>query len=76
MKRQTMPFKKMEYINAFLEACNKYGVSASETFQTVDLYESQNIGAVITCISALGRKVCLILLLFGNLRRINSIPVI
>lgn len=57
LTRQKMPFKKMEYINEFLTACDKYGVPKTELFQTVDLYENQNIVAVITCIESLGRKV-------------------
>jgi hypothetical protein len=57
-KREKMAFKKMEEINQFLTAVGKspYNVASSELFQTVDLYESQNMNAVITCLESLGRK--------------------
>lgn len=49
-------FKQMENIGKFLEAIEKYGVAKTDLFQTVDLYENQNMGQVVTCIHALGRK--------------------
>jgi len=52
-----MAFKQMENISLFLAAIEKYGVLASDTFQTVDLYENTNMTAVISGIHALGRKV-------------------
>lgn len=51
-----VPFKQMENINNFLSACEKYGVSKTDQFQTVDLYEKQNLWQVVLCIYALGRK--------------------
>lgn len=50
-----MAFKKMENIGQFLEAAGRYGLPKSDSFQTVDLYESQNLPQVITGIHALGR---------------------
>lgn len=47
----------MENINAFLEAAKELGVPAQETFQTVDLWEKQNLNSVVICIQSLGRKV-------------------
>jgi len=57
-KHTTMkvPFKQMENINNFLTACEKYGVAKTDLFQTVDLFESQNLWQVVLCIFALGRK--------------------
>lgn len=51
-----MAFKQMENISQFLDAINSYGVSKSDSFQTVDLFEAQNMPAVISAIQALGRK--------------------
>lgn len=56
-KREKMAFKKMECISQFLAAAERYGLPKTELFQTVDLYEQQNMSQVIQCISALGRKV-------------------
>lgn len=52
-----MAFKCMENINAFLEAAKNMGVPAQETFQTVDLWERQNLNSVVICLQSLGRKV-------------------
>ena len=52
-----MTFKQMELINKFIDACKSLGVPDHEAFATVDLYEEQNMVQVITCISALMRKV-------------------
>lgn len=55
-KQKQMPFIQMENIGNFLRACEKYGVSKTDLFQTVDLYECQNMVQVINTIQALGRK--------------------
>ena len=55
-----MAFKQMENIGNFLTACEKYGLNKTDLFQTVDLYENQNLWAVILTIIALGRKVSII----------------
>ena len=50
-------FVQMENIGNFLDACEKYGCIKTDLFQTVDLYEGQNIPLVVTSIHALGRQV-------------------
>ena len=52
-----MAFKQMENIGKFLDAADAYGVSKVDMFQTVDLYENQNMTQVVCGIHALGRKV-------------------
>ncbi len=56
INHQKMPFFKMENIGQFLTSCQSYGVQKSDMFQTVDLFECQNMAAVIQGIYALGRK--------------------
>lgn len=51
-----MAFKCMENINLFLEAAVKFGVPRQETFQSVDLWEKQNLTAVLMCLQSLARK--------------------
>ena len=51
-----MAFKMMENIGNFLDAMGAYGVSKHESFQTVDLYEAENMVQVVNGIHALGRK--------------------
>ncbi|XP_074661027.1 muscle-specific protein 20-like [Tubulanus polymorphus] len=50
-----MAFKLMENIGNFLTAIERYGVSKTDAFQTVDLYENQNMTQVVLTIHALGR---------------------
>ncbi|XP_014249053.1 myophilin [Cimex lectularius] len=52
----TMAFKCMENINNFLDTALEMGVPAQETFQTVDLWERQNLNSVVICLQSLGRK--------------------
>eukprot|EP00112_Aurelia_sp_Birch-Aquarium-sp1_P006769 Seg1740.3 transcript_id=Seg1740.3/GoldUCD/mRNA.D3Y31 product="Muscle-specific protein 20" protein_id=Seg1740.3/GoldUCD/D3Y31 len=52
----TMAFKMMENIGNFLTACEALGVPASDSFQTVDLYEKQNMAQVINAILSLKRR--------------------
>ena len=40
----------MENIGNFLDACVAYGVPKADLFQTVDLYEGQNIPQVCVCV--------------------------
>ncbi|XP_060534490.1 myophilin [Cylas formicarius] len=56
VNQSTMAFKCMENINAFLQAARDLGVPAQETFQTVDLWERQNLNSVVICLQSLGRK--------------------
>ncbi|GFS83784.1 myophilin [Nephila pilipes] len=51
-----MAFKCMENINLFLDQVKKLGVPAEETFQTVDLWEQQNLTSVLICLQSLARK--------------------
>lgn len=51
-----MAFKCMENIDAFLKQARAMGVPAQETFQTVDLWERQNLNSVVICLQSLGRK--------------------
>lgn len=50
-----MPFKIMENISSFLSACSKFGISDSDMFQTVDLYEAKNMSQVLQTLSTLRR---------------------
>ena len=50
-----MPFKQMENIGNYLAACTALGVPAFDTFQTVDLFENKDMGAVLVNIHSLGR---------------------
>jgi len=53
-----MAFKCMENLTAFVDACIKvFNVPNQETFQSVDLWERQNLNAVVICLQSLGRKV-------------------
>uniref|UniRef100_A0A0B7A8F9 Transgelin n=1 Tax=Arion vulgaris TaxID=1028688 RepID=A0A0B7A8F9_9EUPU len=51
-----MPFLQMENVSNFLLACEQLGVSKTDLFQTVDLYDKSNMVQVVNCIYALGRK--------------------
>ena len=57
VQQSKMAFKCMENINSFLAAAKNLGVSSDELFQTVDLWEQQNLHSVVICLQALGRKV-------------------
>ncbi|KAJ7363684.1 calponin [Desmophyllum pertusum] len=51
-----MAFKMMENIGNFLAFCDTLGVPKTDIFQTVDLYEKQNIPGVINGLHAFARK--------------------
>mmetsp|Transcript_38398 Transcript_38398/g.60588 ORF Transcript_38398/g.60588 Transcript_38398/m.60588 type:complete len:196 (+) Transcript_38398:134-721(+) len=51
-----MAFKMMENIGFFLKFCDEIGVPKTDIFQTVDLYENQNIPGVISGLHAFARK--------------------
>lgn len=51
-----LAFKEMENVGKFLQFCENYGMAKTDLFQTVDLYEAQNVWQVVLCIHALGRK--------------------
>ena len=46
-----MPFHMMENISAFLAAAKAYGVPEISLFQTVDLYEAQQVYKVSVLLS-------------------------
>ena len=50
-----MPFKQMENINTYTDACRRLGVPESDLFVTVDLYEGKNMPAVVRNLHSLGR---------------------
>lgn len=52
----SIAFKLMENIEQFTKACKEYGLLDAETFQTVDLWDGENMHQVCVCIQALGRK--------------------
>lgn len=56
INQTSMAFKCMENINSFLESARALGVPPQETFQTVDLWERQNLNSVVICLQSLGRK--------------------
>lgn len=51
-----LAFKLMENIELFTRACKDYGLIDAETFQTVDLWDGENLHQVCVCLHALGRK--------------------
>ncbi|XP_018595931.1 transgelin isoform X1 [Scleropages formosus] len=55
-KIQTSPmaFKQMEQIAQFLNAAERYGVTKTDMFQTVDLWEGKDMAAVQRTLVALG----------------------
>merc|ERR1711963_1134061 len=57
-------FKMMENISKFHEAIIKYGVDKVDIFQTNDLAERRDLGAVTNTMFALGRAVSRSLKLF------------
>jgi len=56
INQSSMAFKQMENIGNFLTGCEGIGCSKQDLFQTVDLYEGNNIPQVINGLFALGRK--------------------
>lgn len=52
-----MPFKMMENIGNFLSAAEQLGVAKTDLFQTIDLYEQQNIPQVVNGLHAFAREV-------------------
>eukprot|EP00299_Pterocystis_sp_00344_P019646 c9719_g1_i1.p1 GENE.c9719_g1_i1~~c9719_g1_i1.p1 ORF type:complete len:1097 (-),score=353.71 c9719_g1_i1:69-3359(-) len=55
VNQMKMPFMMMENISSYLSACRDYGVRETDLFQTVDLYEAQNMNLVIQNLSQLAR---------------------
>lgn len=57
IETSNMPFKQRENISHFLQACRRMGVKEYECFETVDLFDLKDLGAVVRCLHALGRNV-------------------
>nr|XP_029483826.1 transgelin-2-like isoform X2 [Oncorhynchus nerka] len=49
-----MAFKQMEQISQFLNASEKYGITKTDMFQTVDLWEGKDLAAVQRTLMTLG----------------------
>lgn len=47
IQSSTMAFKQMEQISQFLKAAETYGVSKTDMFQTVDLWEGKRVLMVL-----------------------------
>lgn len=56
INQSTSTFKCFERIENFLKAVSQLGVKDHELFQTVDLWEMQNMAAVINTLFSLARK--------------------
>ncbi|XP_054610807.1 transgelin-like isoform X2 [Dunckerocampus dactyliophorus] len=54
IKNSGMAFTQMEQISIFLKAAESYGVTKTDTFQTVDLFENKDLAAVQRTLAALG----------------------
>lgn len=54
IKNSTMAFKQMEQISLFLTAAEKYGITKTDMFQTVDLFEGKDLAAVQRTLMSLG----------------------
>ncbi|KAF5896578.1 Transgelin, partial [Clarias magur] len=54
IQTSTMAFKQMEQISQFLGAAERYGVTKSDMFQTVDLWEGKDMAAVQMTLMSLG----------------------
>lgn len=44
--KSKLPFKLMENVSAFLRACRTMGVNEFDLFETVDLFELKDLGAL------------------------------
>jgi len=54
IKSSGMAFKQMEQIAMFLKAAETYGVTKTDMFQTVDLFECKDLAAVQRTLMSLG----------------------
>ncbi|XP_063295546.1 transgelin-2-like [Pelobates fuscus] len=54
VQKSEMAFKQMEQISQFLRACERYGIPASDLFQTVDLWEGKDLSSVQRTLMNLG----------------------
>jgi hypothetical protein len=51
------PFKRLENLSTFIQACRSFGVMEYELFSTSDVVEGKGTNAVIRCLFALGRAI-------------------
>jgi hypothetical protein len=51
---ETSPFKQRENIDRYLAACSQLGMKETDKFMVIDLYEAQNLVAVVDNIFVLG----------------------
>uniref|UniRef100_A0A803YLI3 Transgelin n=1 Tax=Meleagris gallopavo TaxID=9103 RepID=A0A803YLI3_MELGA len=54
IQASSMAFKQMEQISQFLQAAERYGIAATDIFQTVDLWEGKNMACVQRTLMNLG----------------------
>ncbi|XP_064236055.1 transgelin-2-like [Aotus nancymaae] len=54
IQASTMAFKQMEQISQFLQAAECYGITTTDIFQTVDLWEGKNMACVQQTLMNLG----------------------
>ncbi|XP_036380202.1 transgelin-like [Megalops cyprinoides] len=54
IQSSSMAFKQMEQISQFLNAAERYGVTKTDMFQTVDLWEGKDLAGVQRTLMALG----------------------
>nr|pir 22K smooth muscle cell-specific protein SM22alpha - zebra fish [Danio rerio]AAH44160.1 Transgelin 2 [Danio rerio]AAH66521.1 Tagln2 protein [Danio rerio]AAI65004.1 Tagln2 protein [Danio rerio]AAP79113.1 transgelin [Danio rerio] len=54
IQSSSMAFKQMEQISQFLTAAERYGITKSDIFQTVDLWEGKDLAAVQMTLLSLG----------------------
>ncbi|XP_054849742.1 transgelin-2 [Eublepharis macularius] len=54
IQASAMAFKQMEQISQFLQAAERYGILATDIFQTVDLWEGKNMACVQRTLMNLG----------------------
>ncbi|KAJ8383678.1 hypothetical protein AAFF_G00216490 [Aldrovandia affinis] len=54
IQKSGMAFKQMEQISQFLNAAERYGITKTDMFQTVDLWEGKDLAAVQRTLMALG----------------------
>uniref|UniRef100_A0A8C5PEJ9 Transgelin n=1 Tax=Leptobrachium leishanense TaxID=445787 RepID=A0A8C5PEJ9_9ANUR len=54
VQKSEMAFKQMEQISQFLKGCERYGIPASDLFQTVDLWEGKDLSCVQRTLMNLG----------------------
>jgi len=56
-KEPKTPFKRLENLSTFIQACRSFGVMEYELFSTSDVLEGKGLSAVTRCLFALGRSI-------------------